>query len=271
MRVAIGGLEILRGYASTDITPVDYGIRTFRELLVQPWREPTYDDGLPVGADRGTGALFAAIALPGVVFLVVRFAKRQTGALERLLLLCTAIGFLLWATALMRVPRFGLPVAAVFCALAAPMASVLVTKQRRMVLGLYFLGCSLSGLFCLAERVQRAVLRIRLGDFSRSTYYGYPEIVDRLPHGSRIADRTAGRNLAFVLAGGNLTNYVVPAGDNPENANYVVKDGAIDSEDEALLASGAKLIYDGMPPNLYPKTARRWRIYWIDRSSTVSR
>ena len=262
MRVSIGRFEIFRGYARTDITSVDYGIRSFRSVLTQPWSETANDNGLPVGADRGTGPLFAAIVLPGLLFLLVRSIRRQASTLEQCLLLATAVGFVLWAAALLRVPRFALPIMALSCALAAPMLQALLLQTRRLVIVLYLTGVVLNSLYCLAEPAQRAIYRIQRRDFSRATYYGYPPIIDQLPPGSRIIDHTEAHRSSFLLAGAGLTNYVLPSGD-AGTADYIVRDGPSDTDDAAILSNGAKLIYDATPPSLYPKTARPWRIYRI--------
>ena len=112
----------------------------------------------------------------------------------------------------------------------------------------------------MAEPMQRAVYRISRQDFSRSTYYGYPPIVDQFPPFSRIVDLTEGRRLSFVLAGARLKNSVLHT-DNLAGANYVVRDGPPDAEDFSLRSKGFPMIYDGTPKSLYPKTERPWRIY----------
>ncbi|MEQ1935748.1 MAG: hypothetical protein ABL962_17970 [Fimbriimonadaceae bacterium] len=109
---------------------------------------------------------------------------------------------------------------------------------------------------------QRAFLRIKARDFSRSTYYGYPPMIDLLPRGTRIQDLTELRRSSFILAGKDLSNYILPPGKSGD-AELAVKDGVRDEEDAALIRSGAELIYNAVPRSLYPATAHPWRVYRI--------
>lgn len=271
MRVSVGRHEIFHGYVRADITSDDYGIRSFRQVLTQPWSEAiVHGDG--VEADRGTGPLFAAIAVPGVFFLLVRAARRRATTLEGVLLSATASAFVLWDVTLLRVPRFALPIMVLCCALAAPMLQALLKQNLRILILLFLLGVSLNSLYCLAQPAERALHRIQRHDFSRATYYGYPPLIDHLPPGSRIIDRTGGHT-SFVLAGTALSNYVLTQGlplqapglpvipIDLRGADYVAKAGPLDADDAILRSIGATQIFDGTPPNLWPKSARPWRIY----------
>lgn len=267
LRVAVGNFVIFPGHSRAEITAVGYGIASVRDALIQPWSEALtpseHGAGLPIGGDRGTGPLFAAIALPGVLFVLLRVIRRGATLLERSLLAGTAVCLALWITTLLRVPRFALIILALCCALAAPMLHALLADARRVIVSLFVIGVSLNALYCLAEPAQRALYRMRRHDFSRSTYYGYPPIIDQLPPGSRIVDLTEGYRSSFLLAGANLRNYVLPTGVNPRSGDYVVKDGAPDREDAVLRSEGTTLLYNATPPSLYPKTARPWRIYRV--------
>ena len=264
MRIRIGQREIFRGYARSDY-PSD-GFRSFQQVLTEPWSDPPLipqlDASLPSSV-AGTGPLFAAIAVPGVLFLFSRLLMLRTGILEGVLLLGLAAACALWNTVLLRVLRFGLPVTSLTCALAAPMIRTLLHHSRRAFVSLILVGGMMNGLCCLATPAQRTALRIRHRDWSRATYYGYPPLIDRLPAGSRILDRT-GEGNSFMLVGAHLSNYVLPRGD-PQPADYVVKAGPADSDDAALKSGGAALVYDAVPPSLYPKTALHWRVYRVAR------
>jgi hypothetical protein len=260
MRVAIGSVEVFPGYARTDITPRDYGIGSFGAALIRPWTETAPNTWNPVGFDRGTGPLFAAIAVPGLLFSLVRVIRRQASPLESSLLFATMSGLVLWAVTLLRVPRFALPVLALSCVLSAPMLQAFLAQKRRPVIVLFLAGMLLDGLYCLAEPAQRALYRLKRRDFTRATYYGYPPIIDRLPPRSTILDDTQGRRSSFLLAGAGLANYVLPSGD-PRFADYIAKDGPFDKDDAVILSNGATLIYDATPVSFYPKMSRHWRIY----------
>jgi hypothetical protein len=258
MKLSIGGHEVLRGYNSTDITAPSFGFGTHRQLLVQPWKEPPRDNGLPVGYDRGTGPLFAAIALPGTLFLIIRTLRGRGSRREVFLLLGAAAAFVCWDTLLLGYVRFALPVLAIACALAAPMIQAILNQNWRVSAGMFVLGVTLNGLFCLAQPAMRIARRFERHDWSRSTYYGYPPMIDKLPVGSRIIDRTD--RMSFALAGADLTNYVEPEKEMG-SADYVAEATDPHSKNPPAITQGATLLYDAEPPTLYPKVTLRWRIY----------
>lgn len=252
------------GYAPTSMMHVgafDYGVRALLQVAAYPWTEMLQNDGrLPVGSDRGTGALFAALAVPGVLFLLVRTVRRRSRPIGIALLAADVAALILWETRL-RVPRFGLPAMALSCALAAPMLQELLERSRRVLIFVCVAGLVLNGFDCLVGPAQRVVRRLERHDWSRAAYYGYPPLIDHLPPGTRVFDH-AERVWASMLAGTGLTNSVRYQGDT-RSGDYILKAGPDDLEDAALRSGGATLIYDGTPPNLYPKIAVPWRIYRI--------
>jgi hypothetical protein len=122
-------------------------------------------------------------------------------------------------------------------------------------------GLLLNGVDCTIGPAQRLVRRFRGQDWSRQAYYGYPALIDHLPAGTRVFDH-AEFVWASMLAGDGLTNSVRYQGAT-KSGDYVVKAGARDAEDASLSSSGAALIYDSTPANLYPKVAVPWRIYRV--------
>lgn len=262
MQLSIGQHIVFRGYARTDYS--SDGFQSLSKALTAPWSDPPLLLELPAALPSsvsGTGPLFAAIALPGVLFLVVRVLLQRASRTERALLLATAVAVLLWDTALLRVLRFGLPVMVLSCTLAAPMIQALIEQSRSLPILLFLTGLALNSLYCLTAPAQRIAHRIQLHDWSRATFYGYPPIIDGLPPGTRILDYT-GWGRSFMLAGAGLTNYVLPRGD-PRSVDYVVKAGPSDWDDAALRLIGAKLIYDATPPSLYAGVAQPWRVYRV--------
>jgi len=262
MQVSIGQHVVFPGYARTAYQ--SDGFRTFSQVLTEPWLDPPLlpwlRESLPSSVS-GTGPLFAAIAVPGVLFLGLQAFRRRVKPIEGALLLATAAAFVLWDTNLLRVLRFGLPVMILFCTLAASMIRTLLHQSRRLLILLLVMGVLLNSLYCLTEPAQRIVHRIQRHDWSRATYYGYPPIIDQLPPGTRILDRT-GWGRTFMLAGVRLTNYVLPQGD-PRSVDYVVKAGPSDADDAALRSIGATLIYDATPPALYAGIGPPWRVYRV--------
>jgi hypothetical protein len=131
-------------------------------------------------------------------------------------------------------------------------------RHSRRIVVILFLACvALDDCYCVAGPLQYARLRLHSNDWSRATYYGYPPILDHLPAGSRVLDR---HHRGILLAGAKLTNSVQPLGDI-WSADYIAKTGPPDRDDIALQAGGAVLIYNGIPPSLFPKVAVPWRIY----------
>jgi hypothetical protein len=230
-------------------------------LLKYPWTELLPNDGrLPVGSDRGAGPLFAAVAVPGIIFLFVRTMRQRALSLETGLLVANIAVLLLWMDAF-RIPRFGLPVMVLCCALAGPMLAQLLERSPRVLISLYLAGLLLNGLFCLAGPTRLLLRRFQSNDWSRAAYYGYPPLIDHLPPGTRLFDH--GQYIwSSVLGGHAVTNSVRYNGDI-RSGDYVLKTGSPDSEDAGLRSSGATLIYDAIPANLFPNVAIRWRIYRV--------
>ncbi len=243
----------------TRVKPVEFNLTQWLSDFTQMWIEDPYGSGVPVSADRGTGPLFAGIAIPGVIFLIAKGIRRKLSHGEAILLAAVLTSFALWATVLYQIPRFAIPVMAIACAASAPMLQSLLLSVRRIPLTLFLIGVPVTALVCLPVPCQNLWLQFRSHDWSRATYYGYPALIDTWPAGTSVADHTADQS-SFQLAGAHLTNAVLRAPDLAAVA-YTAKTGPLDPEDALLLTRGATLIYNGVPPNLHPKTAQRWRIY----------
>ncbi len=260
LRISGGQSGAARGYTLKDYARVR--VTSFSGVLALPWSDPAPAGGLPVGPDRGLGVLFAALVLPGVGFLMARAAAGRAGVLEISLLAVTFTGFLLWYAVMQSVIRFGLPMVALACALAAPMLQELLQQNRRLPLTLCAAGILLNGAFCLAEPVRLTLLRARCHNWSRAVYYGYPPLLDRFSEGTRIMDHSRTYRV-FALAGAGLTNCVFANGDLLK-VDYVLKTGGEDFEDAVLRSDGAELVYNATPRSLYPKVNQQpWRVYRI--------
>ena len=250
------------GYSPTSIMRVRsprYDFAALSDVVTQLWTEPLPNPGrVPYGSDRGTGPLFPALAVPGIIFLFVRTIRRRAFSLEAILLLTGLLMFLYWMVGL-RMARFGLPVLAMACALSTPMLAELFARSRPVVLFLCVVSLALNAMYCLAGPAQRFWRQIHRHDFSRSAYYGYPPVIDQLPAGSRIIDH-AGYFWSSMLAGKHLTNSVQDRGEL-KSGDYILKAGPQENEDVCLRSEGASVVYDGTPRNLYPKVELPWRIY----------
>jgi len=180
-----------------------------------------------------------------------------------LTLLFAVLGtFIVWLAVLHQIPRFAMPAMAIACVAAAPMVKMLLARMRIVPIGLFLLGLPLIVFFCLSVPAHTFWLRVRMHDWSRATYYGYPPLIDKLSPGSRILDHSGTHSTSFQLAGASLTNFVFPASDL-DAVDYVAKSGPEDTEDQTLRQRGAKLIYDATPVSLHPKVALHWRIYLL--------
>jgi hypothetical protein len=260
MRIAIGRKVIFQGYARQDYQ--SDGLRSLGEVLSEPWTDPPLipqiQASLPSSVS-GVGCLFAAVAIPGLLYLALRILIRRATAPEFWLFIVAGIAFILWCTVLLRVIRFGLPVIMMTCTLSAVMLRDLIVHRRRSISCLILGGIVLNGIACVAAPLERTYLQLRMHDSSRATFYGYPPLIDRLPPRTRILDRT-GQGAAFTLAGARLSNYVLSQ-DDLRSAQYVLKSGALDAEDSELHSLGARLIYNGVPRSLFPQVTPSWRVY----------
>jgi hypothetical protein len=254
------------GYSAAHLThtATNYDARLSSLLweLEFPWSEPFPADGrLPVESDRGTGPLFAALAVPGVLFMIVQAVRRRTTPLQTALLVGTVAALALWAVHL-RIIRFSLPAMALSCAVAAPLLGELLANCRRSLYTLCFAGLIMNAAYCLPGPTQRLVRQVERRDWSRATYYGYPPILDRITPGGRVYDHF-NRVWGSMLAGSGLTNSVRYWG-SLKAGDYIVRAGPKMPEDDSLISGGkAELIYDGIPASLYPKVAMRWRVYRV--------
>jgi hypothetical protein len=250
------------GYSPTSIMRVKsprYDFAALFDVVRQLWTEPLPNPGrVPYGSDRGTGPLFPTLAVPGLIFLLIRTIRRRVFSLEAVLLLANVAMFLFWVVGL-RMARFGLPVLAMACALSAPMLTELLARSRLVLLFLCLVCLTLNAFYCVALPAQRLVRQFQRHDWSRARYYGYPPIIDHLPPGSRIIDH-AGYFWSSMLAGVNLTNSVQDRGEL-RSGDYILKAGPRENEDVCLRSEGARVIFDGTPRNLYPKVQLPWRIY----------
>lgn len=177
--------------------------------LIYPWSEwvlyPGYLNAQFYNASNGLGGAFAAFALIALAWGFVRARRRRAWFIALSLWFG---GLLLWWFTLRRLPRYGLPVWALLCILAAPSAA-LIRRYRPAILNvLLAVLVMLTGFASSFQPLYDTARALRSRDFSRSSFYQYPPFLDRLPPGKCVVNNTTLLN--FLLQGNHLQNVVVP-------------------------------------------------------------
>lgn len=184
-------------------------VRSSNRWPFYPWEEWHFINQ-NFKASSGTGAYFAAIAIPAVVIALFRMLSRHREALLGPLLFGAVLTVALWAVQDVRQPRYALAL----LVFALPVSAWLITrsygKARRV---LEAVAVSSIGLMLFVFLSKQAITFgdrvLYSGQWSRHAYYEYPPAVDRLPEGSVIVN-LAPRARNYGLYGVQLTNRVVP-------------------------------------------------------------
>ena len=224
LQVKLAGHVVFDGYPPEVITPRDYGrkfVRGDAEWFVYPWvewKEPSGVPGVPYDPGSGVGAAFAAFGALGAVYSLLGLARGRRVAPEIALVAAIAFLSIVWWFVMHRVPRFGLPILAMACALTAPLLDRLLRRSPRGASALLVATLGVTFVVSLLPMALASASQLRGGRLSRAEFYGYPPLLDELPAGSRVANGTRG-NGAYqnsVLAGKRLANRVVPHYKVPE-------------------------------------------------------
>jgi hypothetical protein len=224
LEVRLGKTVLLPGYAPTDITALDheyYFVRAKWEWLIYPWTEwkkgVSSSDYLHLvyGSDSGLGAAFATFVTLGLALAVWQFARqvRRQGSPRTIILAVWTLLLFVWCVAMRRMPRFGLPVWSLACALSGPMLSL--TWRYRPVWTGALLSTTIAATTLVSScgPLYELAASLYLKRFSRAEVYRYAKFIDRLPPGSRVVNRTGPFN--FLLFGEHLTNRVIPNFEQP--------------------------------------------------------
>ncbi len=183
--------------------------------LCYPWVEWKRAGHQPArgdyAADNGLGPAFAAFAVPGAVYLLVRRRRiRRPGdlATDRTVLVLMAAGVVLFVEACFSYGRYAIPLWMLAFAACGPMLDLLVRLRPRSTLAL---ACPVVVLTCAMMALRPAVDlagRLRDGDLGRSRFYGLPPIIERLEPGAVVLN--LGESTAnYPLRGGRWTNRVI--------------------------------------------------------------
>jgi hypothetical protein len=161
------------------------------------------------GTNTGYGALFATFVPLGILvggFEVLRRRERTS----RILFICFIALLLLWWFALRREPRFGLVLWALSCIFSAVLLKRFVDSRSRLFACLFIVAVVSTCVITSSVPSLKILSRLRTHQYSRSSQYEYPAIIDRLPTGSRILNYSQSYSNNFALAGDRLTNIVIP-------------------------------------------------------------
>jgi hypothetical protein len=216
----------------------------------------------PVSEDRGFGPAFVTFAVASVLAAILEAFRTRRVELMALISIFAIMSVFWWTT--LHVIRFGLPLYAMIAVFSGILFGMLTTSHRRIAKVLLTTGVAVSCLMTLIAPAHMVLDRVRSRDFTRAAFYGYPAIIDTLPVGTTILDRTLATRMGFVLAGRNLTNSVRHV-DGPLDAatlsfDYAVRDGKTDPDDR-ILAHYGDLVYRGYPDFIAPGLKEEWRIY----------
>jgi len=212
-------------------------------------------------ADNGLGPAFAAFAVPGALYLLLRRRLlRRPGdlATDRTVLGLMGAGGVLFVEACFSYGRYAMPLWMLALAACGPMLDMLVRLRPRSTLALACPAVVLSSaMMTLAPAVDLAG-RLRDGDLGRSRFYGLPPIIERLEPGAvvlNLGDSTAN----YPLYGQRWTNRVI---ETPLAAHLGLKPPLTAAQ---IGAHGIDYVYirDPSGPPFADDVA--WEIAWDDR------
>lgn len=204
------GFVFAPGTTPTSITPTDYDlqfVRTRLEWLIYPWVEFKLA-GNPFSTGSGLGPAFAAFVPIGVLYTVtVVHSARVRGVAMGL-----ALAVVVWATALHRVPRFGIFIVLGMCGLAGPFIQAYRVRAPRAFAALWVTALGTGAAITSLVPLTALGYRVARGERDRASSYDLPPWLDRLPAGSTVINLNPSREYFnnFALAGRHLGTTVVP-------------------------------------------------------------
>lgn len=189
------------------------------------------------------------------------------------------IGIILWWVVFFKLPRFAIPVLVVSCVLSSYLFDFLI-RSRKRVFGLLLTCTVITTCVTSSFAPLHSLLgRIRTGDWTRSSFYGIPSIIDKLPEGSTVLNLSSEATgdyfyNHFALAGKHLSNRVIPAFEVPselstafilqEKVDYVVTRELIKPELAGLANIALDLFYDERQ-DASTTVKRGWKLWRVIR------
>ncbi len=291
LRVEVAGTTLFDGLAPSQITPPNYDlnfVRSRSEWLTYPWTEYKRV-GYNYGLESGLGAAWATFVPLGILYAAVGlFRTRRSWATAERMALMTGFVILvvLWWIGLRRMPRFGIPLIALSCVLAAPMFALLHRSESAVFRWLLVASCATSCVVSAYDPFHEMLGRIRLKRWDRPYVYGYPKQIDALPEGTRLLlfRRLEGPHSPLMLADDTFFNYFAVAGSRLTNrvihrewlgdplSQQCLKAAKIDyvfesslSPIEPLQITGVRICAEGRPKP--PMMMYHWRLYAVSIES----
>lgn len=194
-----------------DSECLDSGAHSISSWLISPWRDCWYA-GDHFSSNWGFGAVFTTF-IP--VFTLVCVLMVLTSALRgrrvpkvTYPLIVTGLIACYWWFYVFNMLRTLLPVIGVLFAVMAYGVSLMSERAQRVAGLLFLTAMALNGLLVVAKPIRSLTMHAYRGDWSRSSFYGIPKVVDELPPGSVILN--ASHELKnYPLFGKRLQNHVV--------------------------------------------------------------
>lgn len=266
------GMNLFEGTPVKEMTPEDYELNFVRstwEWLIYPWVE-SKKRGYNLGTGSGLGALYAAFVPLGVIYGVVStFLRRERRRIDARLILLFAlfIGVIMWWTLLHRLPRFGIPHLAVGCTLSAFLLERLHRVRPRLFAGLWLSALALTCLLSAFIPLSSIAGRVKSGRWARHEIYDVPQMIDRLPAGTTVANLSDSFHNNFALAGKDLTNEVVCYWQIPEEdpVSFLAREGVdyiLDMDPDEGRRWNSELIEAGyvlLDPSAYAVPCHAWK------------
>ncbi len=190
---------------------LDSGAHSISSWLISPWRDCWYA-GDHFSSNWGFGPVFTTF-IPVFTFVCVLIVLASALRGRRVPkatypLIVAGLIACYWWVYVFNMLRTLLPVIGVLFAVMAYGTSLMSERAQRVAGVLFLAAMVLNGLLVVAKPIRSLTMHAYRGDWSRSSFYGIPKVVDELPPGSVILN--ASHELKnYPLFGRRLQNHVV--------------------------------------------------------------
>lgn len=194
-----------------DSDCIDSGAHSISSWLISPWKDCWYA-GDHFSSNWGFGPVFTTFipvfTLVGVLLVVASVLRSRRLPNVTYPLLVAGMIACYWWFYVFNMLRTLFPVIGILFAVMAYGMSVMSRRVQRVAGVLFLVAMALNGVLVVAKPIRSLSMHAHRGDWSRSSFYGVPNIVDALPPGSVLLN--ASHELKnFPLFGRKLQNHVV--------------------------------------------------------------
>ena len=208
IRLQVAGRTMGTGPPMKEIVPdlshVGWKLRSY------PWIEPKRE-GYCYGVDNGLGPSFAAFAVVGSFYLLVRrrWVPDPAGRFVTYLVLgFIVVGVVLFVEVCFSYARYALPLWVVMIAACAPLIDLLLWGRPRTSVALLGATLTLSAVMIGLWPAKTLLGRVCAGNLSRAFAYQMPELFDELAPGTVILN-LGGASMSYPLLGAGWRNEVI--------------------------------------------------------------